>query len=100
MSSKPIPSGDFELEAEVEVFPQKGGWVFIRVPKSYSEVTKQLADRGLVAITATVGRTSWDTSLLPMGDGTHFIALNKKVREAENIRIDDRIQASFRLRDR
>jgi len=88
------------LEAEVEVFPQEGGWAFIRVPKSYSDVTKELADRGLVAITAAVGRTSWDTSLLPMGDGTHFIALNKRVRQAENIRIGDRIQASFRLRER
>ena len=90
----------FELEGAVEIFPQEGGWVYIRVPERYTEITEELADRGLVAITASVGRTSWDTSLLPTGDGTHFIALFKKVRNAENIHVGDRINASFQLRER
>ena len=90
----------FSLSGNVEIFPGKGGWVYVRVPKRYTRMTRGLADRGLVAITATVGKTSWKTSLLPMGDGTHFIALSKKVRDSENISVGDKIKAHFVLRER
>ena len=90
----------FTVTGEVELFPQKGGWHYIRVPEDYTDLTKDYADRGLVAITATVGETSWDTSLLPMGDGTLFIALNAKVRKSEKIDLGDTIDISFKLRQR
>ncbi len=90
----------FELKGTVEVFPQQGGWYFIRVPRKYTELTKDLADRGLVAITATVGKTSWITSLLPFGDGTQFIALSAKIRQAEEINLGNKISISFQLRER
>jgi hypothetical protein len=89
---------NFSVRGKVEVFPQEGGWVYVRVPEQYTEMTRGHSVRGLVAITATTGNTSWKTSLMPMGDGTHFIALNAKVREAENIRVGDTISLSFRLR--
>lgn len=89
-----------QVTGRVELFPQKGGWYYIRVPKKYSELTKDWTDRGLVAISATVRKTSWKTSLLPYGDGTHFIALSAKIRKAENIHLGDTIQISFQLRER
>jgi hypothetical protein len=90
----------FPIDGRVEIFPQDGGWTYVRVAREHSEVTRELADRGLVAVKATVGQTTWDTSLLPMGDGTHFIALNKKVRDAEGICVGDRVSGSFVLRTR
>ncbi len=89
----------FTIRGTVEIFPQQGGWVFIRVPKKYSEMAKEVK-WGLVPITAQIGKTSWDTSLLPMGDGTHFIALNAKVRKKEDIAVGDRVRVSFRFRPR
>ena len=89
---------NYKTRGKVEIFPQKGGWVYIRVP---TRVTKELlhrADRGLIPIKASVGETSWGTSLLPMGDGTHFIALNAKVRKKENIEVGKTITISFELR--
>lgn len=88
----------FTEKGKVEIFPQKGGWYFVRVPKEYTQMSKGMADRGLVPITAQIGMTQWDTSLLPMGDGTHFIALNAKVRKAENIELGDRIEYKFMFR--
>ncbi len=61
---------------------------------------RDVADRGLVAITATLGSSIWDTSLMPMGDGTHFIPLNSKVRKKENVEVGDHIGLSFILRKR
>ncbi len=88
------------VKGKVEIFPQLGGWVFVRVPKKYTEMTRHWAERGLVAITATVGKSSWNTSLLPMGDGTHFIALNAKVRKTQGIKVGDAVTIRFHLRNR
>ena len=95
-----MANSTFELSGEIKIFPGKGGWHYVEVPQEYTDLTKDLADRGLVAITATVGATSWDTSLLPMGDGSTFIALPKKVRSAEQLELGSTIDAHFKLRQR
>lgn len=88
----------FTETGTVKLFPQKGGWYYLLLPKIYTAITKEFANRGLVPITATVGESTWKTSLLPMGDGTLFIALNAKVRKNENIIKGDTITITFSLR--
>jgi len=90
----------YEFTAEVEIFPQKGGWHYIQVPLEVSEPLEIYADRGLIAVTATVGTSIWETSLLPKGDQTHFLALPAKIRKANKIEVADQIKASFILRTR
>ena len=85
----------YKTKGKVEIFPQKGGWVYIRIPTKITKKLLHLSDRGLIPINATVGKTSWKTSLLPMGDGTHFIALNAKVRKKENIELGTEITIYF-----
>lgn len=90
----------FTARGPVELFPQPGGWHFVRVPRTITAATQHLADRGLVAIWATVGKTTWPTSLLPYGDGSHFIALSVKVRRAAKIKLGESVTVTFRLRRR
>jgi hypothetical protein len=89
---------NFKINSKIEIFPQKGGWYFVRIPKSISEKLLHKSDRGVIAIIATIGNVSWKTSLLPMGDGTHFIALNAKVRKKEAIEVGKYITISFATR--
>ncbi|MCA9383387.1 DUF1905 domain-containing protein [Candidatus Dojkabacteria bacterium] len=89
---------EFEVTEIVEIFPQKGGWTYVRVPEVYTEMSKEYAIRGLVPISARVGKYIWNTSLLPMGDGTHFIALNAKVRKAEEIIVGEKIKIYFKFK--
>lgn len=89
---------NYKSKGTVEIFPQKGGWVYLRVPNEITKGLQHKATRGLIPIQATVGATSWDTSLLPMGDGTHFIALNAQVRKKENIQVGKIITVSFQVR--
>jgi Domain of unknown function (DUF1905) len=63
-------------------------------------MTRPYANRGLVPITAQIRNTTWQTSLLPMGDGTHFIALSAKVRKAEDVQVGGKVSVTFRLRRR
>ena len=84
----------------VEIFDKENmPWWFVRVPKKISGPYEILADRGVIAITASVGKNSWATSLLPYGDNTHFIALPQKVRKANNIKLNDTISVAFEIRE-
>ena len=89
----------FETRGDIELFPQKGGWHYVRVPIDFKDVAKDLGMRGLIPISVTLGETRWDSSLLPMGDGTHFIALSAKVRKAENLKVGDKVNIDFIFRD-
>jgi hypothetical protein len=95
-----MPPDTFIVEGTVELFPQKGGWYYVRVPPEHTEATVACAERGLVAITVTAGNTTWDSSLMPLGDGTHFIPLSARVRKREAIDLGDVIKLSYCLRER
>lgn len=86
--------------AKIELFNREKGWHYVSVPIELSRPLEYLADRGLIAITAKVGNSSWPTSLMPMGDETHFIALPAKVRSKEKLTLGAQTQISFELRER
>ena len=88
----------FQVSGEVKIFQVANPWVYVSVPMEYTEMTRGLANRGLVPITVKLDKSVWNTSLMPMGDGTHFIPLNAKVRKAENISVGDHVELSFTLR--
>ena len=75
-------------------------WWYVRAPKQLSKPYENLADRGLIAITAKVGNDSWQTSMMPYGNGTHFIPLPAKIRKANNIQLGDKITIEFDIRER
>ena len=86
--------------AKIELFEREKGWNYVSVPTDLSKPFEHLADRGLIAVTAKIGNSSWPTSLLPMGDGTYFIALPAKVRKKEKLLLGMAVEISFEIRDR
>jgi len=86
------------FRGEVKLFEREKGWYFVQVPSDLSGPLEHLADRGVIAITACIGKSSWPTSLLPMGDGTHFIPLPAKVRTKEKLSIGAETEVSFVVR--
>jgi len=86
--------------AKIELFEKEMGWHYVSVPTELSKPLEHHADRGLIAVTAKVGNSSWPTSLLPMGDGTHFIALPAKVRKKEKLSLGEMVEISFETRTR
>jgi hypothetical protein len=90
----------YSFKGTVELFEREKGRYYVSAPMELCRPLEHLADRGLIAITATVGKTSWPTSLLPMGDGTHFLALPAKVRTKEKLILGDAVDVSFETRQR
>jgi Domain of unknown function (DUF1905). len=85
--------------AKIERFDTPCGWHYVAVPPSLSIPLEYLAIHfGFIAVTAKVGNTTWQTSLLPMGDGTHGIALAAKIRSKEKLQLGDEIEVFFEPR--
>lgn len=76
-------------------------WHFVYVDgkeKEYIETHARKSRNGLVKIEATIGNTSWQTSLLPFKkDRSYLIALKKEVRSKEGILVGDIVKISFKL---
>ena len=87
-----------KFTANIELFEREMGWHYVSVPTVLSKPLEHLADRGLIAVTAKIGNSSWPTSLLPMGGGTHFLALPAKVRAKEKLLIGMAVEISFETR--
>ncbi|MCL2038060.1 DUF1905 domain-containing protein [Candidatus Saccharibacteria bacterium] len=76
-------------------------WWFVPVPAKISQPYKPLATNfGFIPVTLKVGKSSWPSSLLPSGDGTHCIAVPAKIRKAENIKLGDKLSIEFEIRER
>lgn len=88
----------FEFEGVVERFPGVGGWIYSRVPLETVPVVRPKGAWGFTKILAKLGSTEWETSLLPMGDGTWFIALKSSVRKREKIEVGTQIRLAFRVK--
>lgn len=88
-----------EFTAKIERFDMPGGWHYAPVPTEISRPLEYLAiNFGYIAITAKTGSSVWQTSLLPKGDGTHFIALPAKVRSKEKLSLGMDVEISFETR--
>lgn len=75
-------------------------WHYVGLPKEIQEkiTANKKGTYGMIPIIATIGKTSWETSLLPMGNSTYFIALKKQIRKKEDVQFQDSITISFIVR--
>jgi hypothetical protein len=68
-------------------------WTFVSLPPEESEEIREFAAGiprgfGSVKVTATIGATTWRTSIFPSKDGVYVLPLKKAVRTAEGLAID------------
>ena len=92
-----------KFTAKIERFECANGWHYVTVPEKLVAPLKlqNYANHfGYIAITAKVGTSCWDTSIMPMGDKTDFIALSAKIRKKEKVVLGDEIEVSFETRVR
>ncbi len=62
-----------------------GTWWYVHVPVEVRAKWKALEKRGAIAVTAIIGETTWDGSILPWADGSGQISVNKVVRAKESL---------------
>jgi len=81
-----------------------GKWHFITIPKeTASEIKAAFGKRarswGSLPVTATIGKTKWDTSIFPDSkSGTYILPLKLAVRKVEKINSGDEVSYTLKVR--
>lgn len=86
-----------EIAGTVKRFKGKGGWYYIPVPKKSIPENLPKNRNGFIPGVFTLNEATWKSSLLPMGDGSLFIALKKEVRKSENVDVGDMVKITAKI---
>lgn len=94
---------NYTFNAELQKFPGESGWFLVRVPTKYyselKEISRSLgAGFGAIKVQATIGKSSWSTSVFPDNEDKSFILFVKKqIRASENIELCDKVSATVKI---
>jgi hypothetical protein len=68
-----------------------GTWTYLVVP---FDVEKAFGRGGPVKVTGTLAGVPFRSSLLPNGDGSHFLVVTKSVRDKAKVKVGDRVKVA------
>lgn len=85
----------FTFKSEVWLYDGPAAWHFATVNKKVSKELKAMFGRGRgfgsIRVKATIGQTSWETSIFPDKSGVYFLPLKASVRKSELIKSGQKI---------
>ena len=94
----------YEVEADVWLYKSaKSAWHFVSLPSEFSEGIRSLrgprsAGWGSLRVAATIGGTTWRTSIFPDAkSGAFILPLKAEVRRRENIGAGDRVAVAVEI---
>ena len=92
------------FEAEIWLADAEAAWHFVTLPADLAdEVRARTAGRrpfNSVPVRATVGSTSWQTSIFAdRKSGSYLLPVKAEVRDREDVRAGDRVSVTLALRD-
>ena len=85
----------YRFSAELWRSPGDSGWCFVTLPHDVTDdIDERTADRrtgfGSVRVRATVGSTTWATSVFPdSGQASFVLPVKRPVRDAEHLGVGD-----------
>ena len=93
---------DDRFTAELWEWDAKGGWFFVTLPDDLADDIRARTDDGLrrgfgsVRVEATIGGSTWRTSVFPESAGDSFVLpVKKPVRAAEGLEPGDTVAVSL-----
>lgn len=84
----------------------KASWHFITLPEDKSEEIKFFSENhsakrrgwGAVRVQATIGNTTWETSIFPSASiKAYILPIKADVRKKEKIQTDNRVEVQLRI---
>ena len=86
-----------------ELFLYEGGkWFFVSVPEELSDDLREryegrTAGFGSIPVEATLGPSTWTTSLFPARTGCYLLPVKKPVRRAADVDDGDVVEVTLRV---
>ncbi|CAN5328576.1 DUF1905 domain-containing protein [soil metagenome] len=91
----------FRFTSPLWEWPSRENWFFVSLSEDASDEIAQLPfpprGFGSIPVRATIGRSTWTTSIFPGGDGVYVLPVRKAVRAKEQIDRDDDVDAEVEL---
>jgi hypothetical protein len=94
---------EYKLHASVWLYPGMGGWHFVTIPAEVSEQIREgFGDMkrgwGSLPVEATVGSTTWKTSIFPDKEsGAYLLPLKADIRKKEKIAEGDEVSILLQI---
>lgn len=93
---------EFSFDGTILMGQGKGAWHFIQLPHDLGEELSRIASRmqgrwGSIKVEATVGHTTWKTSIFPDDDGSFLLPIKAEVRAAEDVGEGDLVEVIMEL---
>lgn len=81
-----------EFTTKVDRFEGIGTWTYATVPLDCEMIFNQ---KSRIKVKATINSTSFKTTLMPHGNGLHFMILNKEIRDKLKVTLGDQIEVKL-----
>lgn len=90
------------IKSRIWEWQGKGAWHFATIAKEDSDEIKKdwiwpRKGFGSIPVNATIGGTSWKTSIFPEKGGTYLLPIKKLVREEENLKAGDFVEMQIEV---
>lgn len=78
------------VETTVWLYPGDNPWHFVTIPKEQAQIIAReyvwpRRGFGAIPVEATIGKTTWRTSMFPDKGGDYLLPIKKQVRASEGI---------------
>jgi len=80
-----------QFRARLTRFEGVGTWMYVKVP---FVAEKAFGRGGQIKVKGAINGISFRSSLMPDGDGSHFLVVSKFVRDKAKIKVGERVQVS------
>ena len=81
---------------QIEKTPHAGGWHYIRLSDEVRSELRILSGKnGNVPVLMTIGKSTWPSTTMSMGEQQWFVAVKADVRTAENIAEGDTVSVTI-----
>ena len=80
------------FDARLERPDAAGSWTYVRIPFSVPEV---FGTKGQLKVRGTINGKPYRSSAMPEGDGSHFLVVNKALRDAVGVTQGDVVRVEM-----
>ena len=86
----------FKVSAKLQIFDMFAPWMYIPIPNEKVPNVRP-GGWGSIPVIATIGKTTWKTSLFPTKEVGYFLPVKKSVAKKESLTVGKLVKATFSL---
>lgn len=86
----------FKVTAKLQIFDMYAPWMYLPIPNKKVPNVRP-GGWGSIPVIATIGKTTWKTSLFPTKEIGYFLPVKKAVAKKELLKVGKLVEATFSL---